>query len=231
MFTKYNIRVANGYTGTVCDFGQPRNDVFFDKNEYNRVRRSTRSKLRIDGLCVLIAPTFRGSNHLNPEDFDIQIDIKRLEKTLNAISDNHKILVRQHYAYKGDFNDDDIVVDVSSYDDMQELLCAADILITDYSSSIWDFSLTGKPCLLFVPDLEQYKNKRGFFTPIEKWPGLICKDNDALLRAFTSLDLEAHKQKANRHLLEFGSYENGDASKKVVELIDAIAKRRKNEQE
>ena len=62
-----------------------------------------------------------------------------------------------------------------------ELLAAADILITDYSSSIWDFALLGRPCFLYVPDLAEYETvDRGFFTPIEEWPGIVCRDDAEL---------------------------------------------------
>lgn len=58
------------------------------------------------------------------------------------------------------------VVDVTDYPDMQDLLEFADVLITDYSSSIWDFGITLKPAFLYVPDLERFESERGFYTPI-----------------------------------------------------------------
>ena len=54
------------------------------------------------------------------------------------------------------------IFDVSDYADMQELLCASDILLTDYSSSMWDFSFTGRPCFIFAEDIESYKKERNF---------------------------------------------------------------------
>lgn len=56
------------------------------------------------------------------------------------------------------------VRDVSDYPEMQDLLCTADMLITDYSSSVWDYSFTYRPCFLFTPDLEEYKKNRLLYT-------------------------------------------------------------------
>ena len=110
-------------------------------------------------------------------------------------------------------------VDVTDYPDMQELLCAADMLITDYSSCMWDFALLERPCLLYVPDLQQYVDARGFFTPIEDWPGLVCETADALYEAARTLD-EAHcAQKAREHLQKLGSYESGHAAEQAAERI------------
>jgi CDP-glycerol glycerophosphotransferase len=72
-------------------------------------------------------------------------------------------------------------VNASKYDEMQELLCMADVLITDYSSSQWDFALTGKPGFLFTPDLDYYQHEdRGFYTPIDDWPFPYAKTNEEL---------------------------------------------------
>ena len=63
---------------------------------------------------------------------------------------------------------------------MQELLAAADMLITDYSSCIWDYSFLYRPCFLYTPDLREYLAKTGFYVDIHEWPFPICENMEDL---------------------------------------------------
>ena len=123
------------------------------------------------------------------------------------------------------------MVNVSDYPDMQELLCAADSLITDYSSCIWDYSLLARPCYLFVPDLDEYVNKeQGLFTPIESWYGVICRNNDELCEEMVKAVSEAtgretFKAMAERQLSTFGSYETGQACAKLHKLVKELRRK------
>ena len=128
-------------------------------------------------------------------------------------------LLRAHRYHDSAYQTDKKVLDVTDYPDMQELLCAADLLITDYSSCMWDFALRRKPCLLYVPDLDQYDGDRGFFTPIRDWPGLICRTADELCETAAKLDEEVCAQKAEEHLAKLGSYETGTAAQQVCDRI------------
>lgn len=80
------------------------------------------------------------------------------------------------------------VVDVSGYADMQELLCATDVLLTDYSSFMWDYSLTGRPCFIYANDLDQYKKERNFHTPITDWPFPMAERNSELQKEILGFD-------------------------------------------
>ena len=141
------------------------------------------------------------------------------------------------------------MVNVSDYPDMQELLCVADSLITDYSSCIWDYSLLARPCYLYVPDLDEYVNKeQGLFTPIESWYGVICRNNDELCAQMAKADggadagagnegngkaisgeetsgKETFKAMAERQLTTFGSYETGQACAKLHKLVKELRKK------
>lgn len=110
------------------------------------------------------------------------------------------------------------VRDVSDYPEMQDLLCTADMLITDYSSSVWDYSFTYRPCFLFTPDLEEYKKKTDFYTPIEEWGFPICKTNEELRKQIEAFDENKFKQAMIRHHENLGSYEKGTATEEVAKL-------------
>ena len=106
---------------------------------------------------------------------------------------------------------------------MQELISASDMLITDYSSSIWDFSLTQKPCILYTPDLSFYSHKdRGFFVPIERWPGKLCCNEEDLIETIENLNMDDCRKIAIRHQMEMVSYEYGNACEQVANYIHSF---------
>ena len=117
------------------------------------------------------------------------------------------------------------MIDVSAYPDMQEIMAISDILITDYSSTIWDFGLTNRPCFLYMPDLEQYANSRNFNIPIEEWPfpkaTTIAEMNENIL----SYDENDYLKKLKKHYEELGSYEKGTACEQVASLIQKEIKK------
>ena len=116
------------------------------------------------------------------------------------------------------------MLNLTDYPDMQELLCVCDALITDYSSSMWDYSLTRKPCFLYVPDLKRYIEQRGFDKDIYTWGFPICVNNEDLEYAIYSVDLFDIERKMQNHQLDLGSFEKGQATSKVVKLIADICK-------
>ncbi|MGQ7398214.1 CDP-glycerol glycerophosphotransferase family protein [Streptococcus suis] len=231
LFTKYNIREAYRYTGVVLPFGMPRNDLFFQPQKLDLIRKKIVSQLNLkDAYIVLYAPTFRGDYADNiPLDFSLPIDnvIKILEDKVGC---KVFVLNRAHYNSKSRLyvsrKYQNQVLDVTDYPDMQELLVASDMLITDYSSSMWDFSLLKRPCILYVPDLVSYDSDRGMYTPIEEWPGFITRNVEELEEVLWLLDYKVVTAKANKHQEKFGSYESGEATEKIVNImIEEIEKR------
>lgn len=219
-FTEYAIRQDYRYRGEVLPCGMPRNDLFFHQEKREAAARRVRDKLGITGYIAVYAPTFRGKDWRGGyrvcAPFPYQAVLSSLRQRFGEPA---VILKRAHPG--GDMADstEENVLDVTAYPDMQELLCAADMLITDYSSSMWDFALLGRPCLLYVPDLEEYATQRGLCTPPEEWPGFVCRNEKELLAAISSLDEQACAEKAARHLQALGSYETGTATEQVCERI------------
>ena len=129
------------------------------------------------------------------------------------------ILYRSHYF--GENNDKNIgCINVSNYNDMQNLLCACDILITDYSSAIWDYSFTGRPCFLYTPDLKKYiKERGGFYSNISSWPGILAENEEQLWKEILTYDEKKYKDKIENHHRNLGSFENGNASEMIVHII------------
>jgi CDP-glycerol glycerophosphotransferase len=203
--------------------GMPRNDLFFRPAAVNKVKKRIRSRFGAheDSLVVLYAPTYR-RNVTDPLALQIEFPYRRAAEALKERFPGLEPVFweRKHHQDINSYDAEAGVLDVSGYPDMQELLAAADILITDYSSSIWDFALLGRPAFLYVPDLAEYETvDRGFFTPIEEWPGILCRDDAELEDALRSLNEELSRQKAEKHLAAMGSCEDGHASQRVAELI------------
>lgn len=200
--------------------GMPRNDIFFDENLTNEINNNVRAALGFnkDDFIVLYAPTYRGG--VRSAGFDINIDVKNLKDALyEKTNKNVVVLFRGHQLLRNhvDFNCFD--KDVSDYRVMQELLCATDMLITDYSSSMWDFSLLNRPCFLFVPDFDTYLNNRGFYTNPHTWGFPICKTNEDLRNQIMSFDKDEYISAIKKHHEILGSYEKGTSTKSISDLI------------
>lgn len=217
-FEKKVIYAQLGYRGKILKIGMPRNDCLMEIKDINKIHR-IRKKAGIDkdAFVVLYAPTWR-------ENFDEyeSIDYKTLKKaTENRFKKKTQIIFRAHLYGKEKTEDKDIL-DLSNYPDMQELLYACDMLITDFSSSIWDFSLTEKPCFLYVPDLKHYIDKRGFDRDIYMWGFPVCQSNKQLCHSIEQFDANKFKKAMQKHQTDLNTYETGKATERVVNLIADI---------
>lgn len=220
LFTKYNIIEAYNFHGRIIKSGMPRNDIFFNTDKMDVIKNKICTLYGIHNkIVILYAPTFRG-DFGKAENLCFDFPFEDIIERLNKDCKRAVILNRSHYAVKTTKNlvyQD--VIDVTGYPDMQDLLVTANILVTDYSSSIWDYSLTGKPCILFVPDKDKYLQERGTFTPMEEWPGKVVLTKEELVESIVHPDIEFYKLKAQKALSYFGSYEKGLASNTIVSLI------------
>ena len=208
------IRTTFLYEGEVLRCGTPRNDKLV-KNDFVKMRSRVREKYQIpqDGKIVLYAPTYRKSN------LPVELDSDRL---LACLGENWYVFSRYH-RYMDDTMGIHIkgkhVIDVMDYPDMQELLVAADMLITDYSSCIWDYSFLNRPCFLYVPDKEEYTRKTGFYVSIDEWPYAQAENMEELLDHIRQYDEVVTQLRVEQHLQKLGSYETGECCRKIVEKI------------
>ncbi len=201
--------------------GMPRNDIFFNKALMESTNKKVRQILDIseNDFVILYAPTYRDSS-LKHSQFKNQLDIFLIRQAAQTkYGRKVKVLFRGHYFFTAN-NTQSFDLDVSSYPNMQELLCMADMLITDYSSSMWDFSFTSKPCFLYCPDIEDYIQKRGFYTEPEKWGFPICKTNEDLGKEIINFDENKYYEDIQKNHDFFGNYEKGNASIEVCKLLE-----------
>ena len=205
----------------ILNIGTPRNDLLFTKNNlkiYKKVR-DTYNIAKEYGI-VLYAPTYRDGKVKSLNDYGI--NIINIEKVLNALEKRFnrkfKFLFRAHHDMIPETFDSNSI-NASSYGDIQELLYVADVLITDYSSCMWDFALMNKPGFLYTPDLEQYQSVHNFASPIDSWPYCYSNTNEELEKSIFNFDENKNKRKINKYFEEMGSYENGNATKELLKTI------------
>ncbi|WP_125144031.1 CDP-glycerol glycerophosphotransferase family protein [Clostridium transplantifaecale] len=209
---------------TKLPFGFPRNDLFFAKNSNLREQVKKKLNISIDEKVMLYVPTYRNfeSNVLmRKEAFDGRLNvIKLLDELEKRWGGKWKFLYRLHPLASGTLFDDITgAINVSDYGDVQELLLISDAMITDYSSIMWDFSLTGRPCFIFAPDLDSYMQSRDFYVPIAQWPFPLAHNNLELLENIKKFASEDYMKNLKKHLKEMGSYESGTAAESIAKWL------------
>ena len=206
--------------------GHPRNDVFFlSEAEKSAVRRRVLAALDVkeETKFALFAPTFR-DNALAEGScaYDFAAWRRSLEKRFGG---TWTIAMRLHpmdaiALSEGLISLPPGVVDATGYDDIQELLVAADAGITDYSSWIYDYLLGGRPGFIFAPDRRQYDTLRGFYYPLESTPFPVAETNEGLCAAIEAFDGAKFARDAASFLADKGCMEDGHASERAVDIIE-----------
>lgn len=211
------------YDGEIWESGLPRNDIFFNHTTGDVSRIKQQVNLPEDVKIAFYAPTFRD----NGDDSPYAIDTQRLLQTLEKKTGNKWILlIRMHpnfIWYKVPaFEYSEMVRNVTNYPDMQELLLISDLLITDYSSTMFDFHLMHRPIFLFTQDIEDYQRMRGLKDWFFKVPFPFCHSNDELCQAILDFDAISYDQKCHEFDKLYGSIEDGHSTKRVVDRLEHI---------
>lgn len=223
-------RRAFGYKGPIYKCGYPKNDVFFKDNMEiaQRVREHFGLK---DEKVLLYAPTFRDSFELtNKVDESVyDVDYIKLKNALESrFGGKWTILVRWHPIMRTYMEQQKrafpYIVDATSYPDMQDLILAADIFLSDYSSGLFDAALREIPCLTFATDFEEYKKERGVYYEMEELPFPYAKDNKELINHVLNYDHDAYINKWKQFAERTGLLETGhaadDISNKIIDIMN-----------
>ncbi|MFG2496604.1 CDP-glycerol glycerophosphotransferase family protein [Streptomyces sp. NPDC048441] len=217
------LRGAFGHTGEVLERGYPRNDLLHAADSA-KVAASVRERLGIpEGKrVVLYAPTWRENQPKKGGRYvlDLQLDLDAAE---SAIGDDHVLLVRRHYLVGGSIPGSDFVRDVTRYPDVSELLLISDVLVTDYSSLMFDFAQTGRPMLFHTYDLDHYRDTlRGFYFDFEaQAPGPLLATGDEVIAALRDpkAATAAYADAYDRFREVFCDLDDGNAAAGVVDAM------------
>lgn len=223
-------RNAMGYKGDILKCGYPRNDVFFVDN--TKVIENVKTLFGLNGKkCCLYAPTFRDDYEHNGL-FDsslFDIDVPRIKETLNMrFGGEWEVLIKWHpiltlYIKKQHITIPE-AIDATEYQNMQELLLTADVVISDYSSCLFDAALREIPCFTYAKDFDRYREGRGVYFEMEELPFPYARNNDELISnilLFNHNDyIERWKQFAKRTGLHETGHATEDIANKVLDILN-----------
>lgn len=211
---------STGYKGNILQIGTPLTDSILSKAKNDKFIKKLKKQLKIpnDKKVVLYAPTFR-DNQLNKEYVDLQIDA--LSKLKNIV-----VLVRVHPLIRNKidrkkFNEN--FINVCSYPDASDLLIITDLLISDYSSIIYEFGILNRPIVFYTYDLQEYIKDRGLYINFpEDLPGDMVNTEEELFNVVNNI--EKYEKKNRKKLKEFNKKYNmhnkGNVCKKFVDLLN-----------
>ncbi|WP_051451238.1 bifunctional glycosyltransferase/CDP-glycerol:glycerophosphate glycerophosphotransferase [Actinospica robiniae] len=223
------LKRAFNYDGEMLESGYPRNDLLYGADRDERAAEIRRTIGIPEGRKVaLYAPTWRDDKFYSPGRFklDMQIDLEDARRRLGG---EYVLLVRRHpnivdtvpHAGNG------FVFDVSKYPDVGELFLASDVLITDYSSLMFDYAHLERPMLFFTYDLEHYRDTlRGFYFDFqEQSPGPLLSTSDELVDALARIDEVAHAyaQRAREFRKMFCDLDDGHAALRVIKRMGELS--------
>ena len=215
---------AFGYGGAVAETGYPRNDALLAPDaEDARQRVRAALGVRPDQTVVFYAPTWRDQEVFGGSGpLALPLDVAALRSRL---PEDVVVLVRAHNMMTGRLATEPLpgVLDVSYHPDIRDLYLAADALVTDYSSVMFDFAVTGKPLLFFAPDLQEFgETLRGFYFDLPSVaPGPVTTSLESLTGALTDLPRVAEEY-ADPYAAFRATYcalEDGHATDRVLDLL------------
>jgi CDP-glycerol glycerophosphotransferase len=210
------LRRAYAIEGEVLETGLPRVDALLAaRGEDVRARLGLPDGVRV----VLYAPTYRDEAVDRRGRFRLEWRLD-LERVKQALGPDTVLLVRKHYEVVDALPAG--VHDVSSYPDGTELLAAADVLVTDYSSLMADFAVTGRPILLYAYDADE--EGRGLYIDLEaEAPGPLLRSSEELAEALRDVDgaVAAYADRYRAFAARFGEHDDGRAAARVVDRLFA----------
>jgi CDP-glycerol glycerophosphotransferase len=230
-------RRAFGYDGEIMEGGYPRNDPLHGSSHGSqhgsqhgpdREQRAAAVRQRLglpDGKrVVLYAPTWRDDAAIREGryQFDLRLD---LAAAADALGGDHVLLLRLHTKARRDPLDpaDGFVLDVTRYPDITDLYLISDVLITDYSSAMFDFAGTGRPMLFFTYDLERYRDSvRGFYFDFEaEAPGPLLATSAEVIEALrdSSAVPDRYAGAYQAFAAKYAALEDGQAAERVVDRL------------
>lgn len=203
----------------VVPTGVSRTDMFFDEKFLNEAKQRVYDAFlnAKDKKVILYAPTFRGTVR------KAQTGMVDLEKFYQELSDDYVLIIKHHPYVKNppliDEKYKEFAVDLSSEISIEDLLCTADICISDYSSLVFEYSLFERPIIFFAYDIDEYNDWRGFYYDYnELTPGPVFTQNEEIIDYIKNIDVRFDKQKITMFRDKFMSACDGNSTKRIINL-------------
>lgn len=224
-FDEETCKSGFAFKGEFVRVGSARTDALFRPE--NRKKVYEKYNLGENIRCALYAPTFRFIKAEKRKFFDTKLDFKGLKKVLEKrFGGEWIILLRMHPSIRKEskkVNKGTYVIDVSEYDDCQELVAASDITISDYSSIMFEHAFVNKPVFLFTTDRIQYVDKeRELLIKYDELPFPIAESNEELRKNIINFVQEEYEENLSKFKNRFGIHEDGYASERAAKFIISL---------
>ena len=213
------------YQGKILEEGQPRNDRFFHTDRKIIMDKLSKSGVKIDPSkkLILYAPTWKGSKYSSPDtSLDAYFELIHTVEA-NIDTSKYQVLVKPHQIVYYHIKKNQGITGqfIPATIDTNELLSAVDILISDYSSIYFDFLVSGRPVLFFIPDLDEYLGYRGLYFGIDKLPGPIARNHRQLGEMIHDVDkaMEPYMDKYRREAAWACPRDDGDVCSRIVDVV------------
>ncbi|MFI0967251.1 CDP-glycerol glycerophosphotransferase family protein [Streptomyces sp. NPDC021080] len=202
---------------TTLEYGLPRNDVFQHATPADVDRLRASLGIPTGTVAVLYAPTYRDYRHTQPRTLD-------LERVLRRLGPDFVVLARAHHSYGEPLTETagGRIIDVSGHPSVESLCLASDVLVTDYSSLMFDYAVLDRPIVVLADDWEAYEAARGTYFDLRAFPpGALARSEDELIGVFASghwRDARAARLRA-AFRERFCPYDDGRAAERVVRHV------------
>lgn len=211
------------YPGTkIIMMGRPRNDILMAEN-INKDAIKKELNLPQFKKVLLYAPTYREAGN---KMFDLAGILKSIKNILPLIENKFRgkfiIVLRVHHYMRYDQKnliDNVLVFDGNRHEDMSKYLLISDILITDYSSSMFDYCILRRPCFLFVPDWAIYKRERGTYFDLTELPFPFAYTENEFKKVIGDFNENVYRRNIEEFIIKVGIVRDYNASEKIVDLI------------
>jgi CDP-glycerol glycerophosphotransferase len=223
-------RKAFWYNGEILECGFPRNDIFYSQQTTEkRLRLLSSLGIKEDIKLAIYAPTFRKSHTTEQMNLDISNLLRSLTERFGGA---WHLLIRLHPL---DINlglslnqKNQDCTDIGAISDVYDILPFCDTLISDYSSIMFDYMMTGKPVFIYAPDILEYMRERDFTFPLDSLPFPVAESNTELQNSILRYDAPKYKNNVSTFLETQPIYDTGRATEIITERIIYELKRDKD---
>lgn len=186
-YSTEKFKTAFRFDNQFLELGYPRNEFLHTHSEEDRIKLREKYGIGEDEVAILYTPTYRDNNNKGKGKYlqDMMLDLEMLNNTPGI-----KVLLRVHYLVSKGINTKKFenIIDVSKENDINELYVASDVLLNDYSSTMFDYLILNKPIILFAYDLEEYTNEiRGFYMEYNQLPAEQIETTERLIEIAQNL--------------------------------------------
>lgn len=228
-----SFKLQGQYEGIILEGGYPRNDLVLSTNKKNIQNKLHEFGIELDPNkeTIMYAPTWRGQDFANPVN---QVDdLKKLIQNIRRdFGYKYNVLLKVHQAiFKLAQSEKDIAnILVPDYIDANEILSVTDVLISDFSSIFFDFLITKRPVVFYIPDKQEYVNERGLYIGLKELPGAVTENYQELKKQLNRIAINHPRilqrsyanefmGKYNRMLQKYLPKDDGFVTSRVVNRI------------